>query len=106
VILTAVVQGGAACGTLSPDLDRVIAISTAVDSVVPVADTLHAHAAALSARGDTVAATIYWSSFDTTVLAVADSVAGLFVGRKAGTTNLQARAGNLRTNPIAVRVSP
>jgi hypothetical protein len=106
VILSAAMEGGWGCGALSPDLDRVVAISTSVDSVIPVADTLHARAAALSARGDTVTATIYWSSFDTTVLAPADSAAGLFVGRKAGSTTLQARTGALRTNPLAVRVTP
>jgi len=83
---------------------QVIAISVAVDSVVHVADTLRGHANALTARGDTVPAMIYWTSFDTTILAVADSTAGVFVGRRAATTSIQARADNLHSNPIPISV--
>ena len=82
-----------------------VAISVAIDSVVLTADTLRGHADALTAGGDTVPATIYWASFDTTILAVADSTAGVFVGRQPGNTRLQARTGNLRSNPIPIRVT-
>jgi hypothetical protein len=105
VILSAVIEEGGACGTLGTDLAQVIAISVTVDSVVQVADTLRGHAGALTAGGDTVPATIYWASFDTTILAVADSTAGVFVGRQVKTTSLQARTGNLRSNPIPIRVA-
>ena len=50
-------------------------------------------------------ATFVWVSFDTTILALADSSAGLFVGRRVGTTGIQTRAGNLRSNPISIRVT-
>ena len=95
---------GGACGTFGTDFTQVIAIQVVVDSTVKQADTLRARATALTARGDSVAATIQWASFDTTVLAVADSVKGVFVGRKPGTASLQARSGNLRSNPIRITV--
>jgi hypothetical protein len=104
VILSAIIEGAAACGTVGTDPTQVIAISVAVDSVVPVADTLRGHATALTARGDTVPATFYWASFDTTILAVADSSAGVFVGRRVARTSIQARNGNLRSNPIPISV--
>ena len=71
-----------------------------------VADTLRARAALLTARGDSVAATVSWASFDTTILATADSAKGLFVGRKVGSTSIQARSGNLRSDAAPVRVTP
>jgi hypothetical protein len=82
----------------------VIAIRVTVDSVVQVAETLRGHAGALTAAGDSVSATFHWASFDTTVLAVADSVAGIFVGRNAGFTSLQARTDSLRSNPVPIHV--
>ena len=82
----------------------VIQITVVVADSVAVADTLRAHASAANARGDTVPATVVWTSFDTTILALADGTAGVFVGRKVGTTNLQARTGNLRSNPIPIHV--
>jgi hypothetical protein len=98
--------GEGACGTLGPDLTEVIQITVVVADSVPVTDTLRAHASAATAGGDTVPATLVWTSFDTTVLAVADSTAGAFVGRKVGTTSLQARSGTLRSNVYSIRVTP
>jgi len=96
-----------ACGLLSTNLDQVIAIAIpGPPDSVGVGDTLRAHATALTAGGDSVAATIYWASFDTTILAVADSMQGLFVGRAAGSTSIAARTGNLRSNPFPVTVTP
>jgi hypothetical protein len=96
--------GAGACGTLGQDLTQVIQISVAVADSVAVTDTLHARARALTAGGDTVPATFYWASFDTTILAVADSMAGVFVGRRVGTTSLQARTGTLPSDPIRITV--
>lgn len=103
LILSAIVEG--ACGTLGTDLTRVIALNVTVADSVRQADTLRAHASALTAAGDTVPATIFWASLDTAYLAVADSAAGVFVGKKVGTARLQARTGNLRWTPIAIRVT-
>jgi len=100
-----VAEGEGACGSFAPDLTEVIKITVVVADSVHVADTLRAHATAANARGDTVPATLVWTSFDTTVLAVADSSAGAFVGRKVGTTNLQARADSLRSDPILIHVT-
>ena len=98
-----VVEG--ACKTFGPDLTEVIQITVIVADSVVVADTLRARASAANARGDTVPAMVIWTSFDTTVLAVADSTAGTFVGRTAGATTLQARIDSLRSNPITIRVT-
>ena len=92
-----------ACGTLGPDLDQVVAIEVSVDSVVEELDTLRPHARALDGRGDSVAALIYWASLDTN-LTVLDSATGLTVGTRPGNGRLQARAGNLRSNPLVIRV--
>jgi hypothetical protein len=107
LILWAVGTGGVglACGTFAPDLNEVIQITVVVADSVPMADTLRAHATAATGRGDTVAATMIWTSFDTTILALADSSAGVFVGRQAGTTGIQVRNGKLRSNPIPIRVT-
>jgi hypothetical protein len=87
-------------------LDEVIQITVVVADSVAMTDTLRAHATAATGRGDTVAATMIWTSFDTTILALADGSAGVFVGRQAGkTTAIQVRTGNLRSNPIPIRVT-
>ena len=104
LILSAAVES--ACGTFAPDLTEVIQITVVVSDSVPITDTLRAHATAANARGDTVPATVVWTSFDPAVLALVDSAAGAFVGQQIGTTSIQARSGNLRSNPILVRVTP
>jgi len=68
-------------------------------------DTLRADARTANARGDTVPATVVWTSFDTTILALPDTTAGVFIGQKVGTTRIQARAGTLRSDPISIRVT-
>jgi hypothetical protein len=51
-----------------------------------------------------VAAQIYWSSLDTAITPVVDSGTGVTFAKAAGTGRLQARAGNLRSNPENVLV--
>ena len=68
---------------------------------IEVGDTLRPTARALNGRGDSTAAVIVWSALDTTILVV-DSNAGTTVGRIAGTGRLQARVGNLRSNPVTI----
>ena len=98
-------MGEGACGTLATDANAVVAISVVVTDSVKTADTLRPHATAVTARGDSVPAPFVWTSFDTTILALSDSTAGVFVGRKIGTASLQVRTGNLRSNPIPIRVT-
>ena len=90
---------------INPDLDAVIQITVAVMDSVEIADTLRAHASAGTARGDTVPMEFAWTSFDTTILAVADSAAGVFIGRKVGPTRIQVHAGTLYSNPIPISVT-
>jgi hypothetical protein len=82
----------------------VIAISVIVADSVLQGDTLHAHATVLDAGGDSVVTPIHWTSFDTTIVGVVDSTGGTFVGKNAGTTNIQARAGALPSNPVPITV--
>jgi len=67
-------------------------------------DTVFAAAKALNGRGDSVGATIVWSDLDT--LAHVDSLTGVITARLVGTALIQARTGNLRSNPQTVIVFP
>ncbi|MGH7538631.1 MAG: hypothetical protein ACREMF_08360 [Gemmatimonadales bacterium] len=69
---------------------------------VEVGDSLHPSARALNGRGDPVTADIVWSALDTTIEVV--DLAGTTVGRITGTGRLQARVGNLRSNPVTISV--
>ena len=97
-----------ACGRLGTDLDVVIAIEVSLpdSGIVAVGDTLVPRARALNGRGDSVAAPIRWAALDTGFVAVVDSMSGATVGRKPGTGRIQARAGSLRSNPVAIIVRP
>ena len=67
-------------------------------------DTLVPRARALDGHGDSVAATIVWARLDTTIQ-VLDSFTGATVGLIGGQTGrLQARVGNLRSNPLTLTV--
>src|SRR5207245_9001396 len=72
--------------------------------LVEVGDTLQPQARALDGQGDSVAATITWATLDTAILSVVDSAAGTTVGKAAGIGRVQARVGNLRSNPLNVTV--
>jgi hypothetical protein len=74
--------------------------------VIEVGDTLHPRAWALDGQGDSVGAVITWATLDTAVLRVVDSAAGTTLGKAAGIGRLQARTGNLRSNPLNVTVQP
>jgi hypothetical protein len=94
----------AAC-KLNTDLDQPVAIEiTLPDSGrVEIDDTLRPSGRALNGVGDSVAVQLIWSSLDST-LAVVDSLTGESVGVEFGTGRLQARAGNLFSNPQTVLV--
>jgi len=67
---------------------------------------LQPQARALNGQGDSVLATITWATLDTAILKVVDSATGKTVGKAAGLARVQARIGNLRSNPLNVTVQP
>jgi hypothetical protein len=71
---------------------------------VEVKDTYRPSARALNGLGDSVAAQVYWSSFDPDTIAVLDSTTGVSLANLVGTGQLQARVGALRSNPQNVAV--
>lgn len=71
---------------------------------VEVTDTFRPRARALNGLGDSVAAQVFWSSFDSTVLEVLDSATGVSLAQAVGNVELQARVGALRSNPQIVAV--
>jgi hypothetical protein len=95
-----------ACGSLSTDLNQVVAIEVSLPNGgnVELGDTLVPAARALDGRGDSVAATIYWTSLDTAHVTVLDSTTGATFGKANGGGAIQARVGNLRSNALAITV--
>ena len=81
-----------------------IAITLPDSGRVELTDTFHPRGRALNGLGDSVAAPLYWSSLDTATLAVVDSATGVSISKGIGTARLQARAGNLFSNPQTVTV--
>lgn len=73
---------------------------------VEVTDTFRPGGRALNGLGDSVQAQLYWSSLDTGTIAVLDSATGAAIGKALGTGRLQARTGNLFSNPQNVTVVP
>lgn len=90
---------------INPD-DQVVAIEvTLPDSArVEVTDSFFPSARGLNGNGDSIAATFFWSSLDTAIIAVLDSATGVSLGKKVGTGRLQARVDELRSNPRPVQV--
>jgi hypothetical protein len=70
---------------------------------VELTDTYRPSGRALNGLGDSVQAQLYWSSLDTT-LAVLDSATGVSIATAVGTARLQARTGNLFSNPQTVSI--
>jgi hypothetical protein len=96
----------AACGKLGTDLNSVVALDVSLPDSgrVEVGDTLRPRARALDGHGDSVAATIVWARLDTTIQVV-DSLTGATVGLLGGQIGrVQARVGNLRSNPLTLTV--
>jgi hypothetical protein len=91
---------------LGTDLDAVIALQVFVpdSGAVELGDTMHPRARALNGHGDSVDAPVLWASLDTALVAVLDSTTGATLGKAQGLGRIQARVGNLRSNPLTVRV--
>jgi len=71
---------------------------------VEVTDSFFPSARGLNGNGDSIAATVFWSSFDTLLLRVLDSTTGVSRGDSVGTAHIQARVDQLRSSPQEVRV--
>jgi hypothetical protein len=100
-----VLSAAVACGELGPDFDRVVAVEVSTPDSLEQLDTLRPRARALNGRGDSVAATILWTTLDTALLAVGNETTGKLVGKRPGAdARIQARVGNLRINLILVDV--
>ena len=90
---------------INPD-DQVVAIEvTLPDSGrVEVTDSFFPSARGLNGNGDSIAATVFWTSLDTAFIKVLDSTTGVSLGASVGTGRLQARVDELRSNPQQVTV--
>lgn len=88
------------------DPDQAVAIEVTLPDAgqVEVTDSFFPSARALNGDGDSVAATIYWSSFDSLIIRVLDSTTGVSLAESVGTGRLQARVETIRSNPLPVSV--
>ena len=91
---------------INTDLDQPVAIDIGLPDSgrVEVTDTFRPRARALNGIGDSVQAELSWASLDTAVLAVLDSTTGVSISKTIGSARLQARTGNLFSNPQTVTV--
>jgi len=91
---------------INTDLDQPVAIDIVLPDSgrVEVTDTFRPRARALNGIGDSVQAELSWASLDTAVLAVLDSTTGVSISKTIGAARLEARTGNLFSNPQTVTV--
>ena len=97
-----------ACGLLTGPSDRIIALELTSPKVncVLLGDTLHLHARALSANGDTVPGTVItWAILDTGAVGIVliDS-SGTVAASLIGTWHVQAAVDSIRSDSIAIVV--
>ena len=93
-----------ACGNLG-DLGAVLALEVAAPDSLEEYDTLRPRARALNGHGDSVRATILWSTLDTAVLSLVDSTTGKTIVRSVGATpgRLLARTEGVSSNVISIQ---
>ncbi len=98
------------CKVLFGDPDRIIALEIVgpISYTVQAGDTLHLHARALSANGDTVVgATIEWAVLDTGIVRITlDPQSGTVVPESVGTWHIQATVEEIRSDPLTIKVQP
>ena len=96
-----------ACGSITGDLNGVIAIDVSLPDSghVELGDTLRPSARAVNGRNDSVGAQVYWEHLDS-IITILDSGTGALIGNVVGTGQIEARVGNLRSNPQAITVLP
>lgn len=93
-----------ACGNLG-DLGAVLALEVAAPDSLEEYDTLRPRARALDGHGDSVRATILWSTLDTAVLSLLDSTTGKTIVRTVGATpgRLLARTSGVISNVVSIQ---
>ena len=69
-------------------------------------DTLVPRARPLNGRGDSVAGVVTWAALDTALAAVLDAGTGATLAKAPGNPRIQARVGNLRSDPVALVAQP
>lgn len=91
---------------INTDVNQPVAIEIRLPDSgrVELTYTFRPTARALNGIGDSVQATFVWASLDTAILAVLDSTTGVSLSKTLGTARLQARTGNLISNPQSVTV--
>lgn len=92
---------------VTTDLNQVVAVEVVLPDSgrIELTDTLLATGRALNGLGDSVGGQqIYWASLDTAIIAVLDSASGVTITKSVGVGRLQARVGDLRSNPQNVTV--
>lgn len=91
---------------INTDLDQAVAIEIVLPDSgrVELTDTFLPSGRALNGLGDSVAADLRWASLDTAIIVVLDSTTGISLPKALGIGRLQARAGNLISNPQNVTV--
>jgi hypothetical protein len=99
-----VLAAAVACGNLG-DLGAVLALDVAAPDSLEEYDTLRPRARALDGHGDSVRATILWSTLDTAVLSLLDSTTGRTVVRSVGPTpgRMLARTAGVISNVISIQ---
>jgi len=95
----------AGCSKLTDSSNGIVAIELRlpVGAAVEPGDTIQLKAKALNADGDSVAATIYWRTPDST-LVMADSTGRLTTDSTSGTGRVQARVGHLFSDFATINV--
>ena len=94
---------------MNPDLDRIVAIQVEpANRTVEVGSTLQLEARAISGAGETVAdAEVFWAIIDVDSGQIGftlDTATGLISAHEIGEGRVQARVGNIRSNPITITV--
>ena len=91
---------------IKTDPDQPVAIEIVLPDSgrVELPDTFRPRGRALNGLGDSVQADLFWSSLDTATIAVLDSTTGVSLSKAVGIGRLQARTGNLFSNPQSVTV--
>lgn len=90
---------------IKTDPDQPVAIEIVLPDSgrLELTDTFRPRGFALNGLGDSVQAELVWSSLDA-ALTVLDSTTGVSLATAVGTARLQARAGNLFSNPQTVTI--
>jgi len=89
----------------NPNLPVAIEVILPDSARVEVTDTFRPSGQVLNGVGASLPDSLFWTSFDTT-LRVVDSATGVSFGASVGIGRLQARTGNLYSNPQNVSVIP